>query len=299
MFRLLVIVLTLACASCARDGAGPRVTQAPTPAQTSTPAPTSTPAQTPARAPEGWALYPTPAAGSQDLRCANYSSKEWMVEADGEGVKVNLDAARNHIDPLPPAINEKNVPGGGARHVLQVEDGWLVGRDAGEFGGGLWWFDSRGGGREQLARDNVVGLSKSSKGVLVLTGLAHLGLDYGSVLLVTGEGGERKAERLADLGSAPRTFVAESPDSLLVVTTRGLARVTTGGVARQLLPTNYGLLYPNSMTLSPSGVIHVGMRHFVTRLTPNAGSYREEWFVPADCTRFRVSGVECLCSGRE
>lgn len=298
MLRLLIIVLTLACASCAGVGADTRVVQAPTPVQTSTPAQSSMPA------PEGWVLYPSPAADSQDLHCANYSRKEWKVEADGEGVKVSLNTAGNHLDPLPPVIEEKGVFGKSSkddRHVLQVEDGWLVGLDAGEFGGGLWWFDSRGGGRKQLAPDNVVGFAKSSKGVLVMTGLQHLGLDHGRVLLITSEGGERRAEQLSDLGSAPRTFVAESPDSLLVMTTRGLARVTTNGVVQQLLSTNYGLLYPRSMTLSPSGVIHVGMRHFVTRLTPTVGSYKEEWFVPADCTKFsvRVSDLDCLCSGRE
>ena len=32
----------------------------------------------------------------------------------------------------------------GDRHVLGVADGWLVGFNAGEFGGGLWWFSFDG-----------------------------------------------------------------------------------------------------------------------------------------------------------
>ncbi len=123
----------------------------------------------------------------------------------------------------------------------------------------------------------------------------------GKVLRITdGEAGNRRIEVLADLGATPRTFAVESPDSLLIVTTRGLVRVGTSGMVEQLLPTNYGLLYPNSMILSPSGVIHVGMRHFVTRLTLTKNRYREERFVPIGCSKFRIRGYDCVCiSGRK
>jgi hypothetical protein len=224
-----------------------------------------------------------------------------MVAAEGEGLKISLDARSNHIDPLPPAIKERGVAAGSksARRVLRVEDGWLVGLDAGEFGGGLWWFNSDGREGRRLSDDNVVGFAEGASGVLALTGLAHAGFDHGRVLRVEGGAGAgRRVEPLADLGAAPRSFVAEKKDSLLVLTTRGLVRVKASGAVEQLIDTNYGLLYPNSMTLSPSGVIHVGMRHFVTRMTPSGGGYKEEWFVPSDCTRFRIRGYDCACDRR-
>jgi hypothetical protein len=225
--------------------------------------------------------------------------REWRVAAEGERLKISLDAQRNHIDTLPPLIKEKSVAAGSksARHVLRVEDGWLVGLDAGEFGGGLWWFGADGLDGKRLSGENVVGFAESSKGVLALTGLAHMGFDHGKVLLITGGAGvERKVEPLADMGAAPRAFVAETNDSLLVMTTRGLVRVRTSGAVEQLLNTSYGLLYANSMTLSTSGVIHVGMRHFITRLTPSATGYKEEWFVPAACSRFSIRGYDCVCA---
>jgi hypothetical protein len=49
------------------------------------------------------------------------------------------------------------------------------------------------------------------------------------------------------------------------------------------------------MTLSSSGVIHIGMRHFITRLTPNGNTYTQEWFVPADCTLFTKRDYDCVC----
>ena len=204
---------------------------------------------------------------------------------------------------LPSEISSKEVAVGskGDRHVIRVEDGWLVGIDRGEFGGALWWFSSDGKNSKKLADENVVGFAQSSSGMMALTGLAHLGIDTGKILRITnGAAGNRKIEMLVDLGAAPRIFVVESPDSLLIMTTRGLVRVKSSGVVEQLLSTNYALLYPNSMTLSTSGVVHVGMRHFITRLTPTGNSYREEWFVPIGCLKFRIRDYDCVCvSGRK
>ncbi|MGH9943539.1 MAG: hypothetical protein ACRD9R_14435, partial [Pyrinomonadaceae bacterium] len=121
-------------------------------------------------------------------------------------------------------------------------------------------------------------------------------LDNGKILRLTGgKAGDRKVEVLADVGAAPRAFAVESPDSLLVITTRRFIRVRTSGIVEQLLHTNYELLYPNSMTLSATGVVHVGMRHFVTRLTPTVNSYREQWYVPVGCSKFRIRDYDCAC----
>jgi hypothetical protein len=254
-------------------------------------------------APEGWVPYPSPSANDPALTCANYSRREWRVTAAGESVKVSPDTWGNHQDPLPPEINSRSVAVGSKseRHVIRVEDGWLVGLNAGEFGGALWWFGSDGKSSKRLGDENVVGFAESSKGVLALAGLAHMDSDSGKVFRITdGESGNRKVEALADLGAAPRAFAVESQDSLLIVTTRGIVRVRSSGAVEQLLTTNYGLLYPNSMTVSPSGVVYIGMRHFITRLTPTGNGYKEEWFVPASCTRFETRDYDCVCiSGRK
>ena len=250
--------------------------------------------------PAGWVSYPTPPADGPELRCANYSAREWRVEPNAGGVKITLNTEPDRRDPLPPGVSFAGVAVNpkGTRRVMRVEDGWLVGLDAGEFGGSLWWFGPNGQDRKRLAVVNVVGFAKISGAALALVGLSHMGDESGKVLRLerAAAGGGWKAEVLADLGATPRAFAADTPGALLVLTTRGLARVRASGAVEQLFQTpNYKSLYPNSMTLAPSGVIHVGMRHFVTRLTPSGNSYREEWFVPADCTRFGIRDYHCMC----
>jgi len=227
----------------------------------------------------GWLAYKNPTA--DELRCANYSKREWKVALKGEQVDVTL---------IP------HSRGKGVVHEIRVNDGWLTGEDAGEFGGGLWWSSADRRRKKKLSDENVIGFVNSSKGVLALAGLSHMGFESGMILRVTdGPGLKRRAVQLADLGWAPEAFAIESPDSVIVLTTDGITRVKTSGTVEPLYRTRYHLLYPNSMTLSPSGVIHVGMRHFITRLTPNGNTYNEEWFVPAECPHFRQADIDCVC----
>lgn len=248
--------------------------------------------------PDGWVLYPNSEISSSTLQCANYSRREWRVEQGENKIKIRLDKLQDHQAALPGVIRFRNVEVGtkGYRSVEQVADGWLVGLDVGEFGGGLWWFSSDGKANKKLSAENIVGFAKTSTGVFALAGLAHLGFDNGKVLKIVGDAeANRKIETLVDLGSAPRTFASKSPESLLVLTTNSFVRVKTSGTIEKLFSTKYEQLYPNSMVILPSGIVYIGMRHFVTRLTPTNEGYKEEWLVPSGCTQFKERDFDCVC----
>lgn len=227
----------------------------------------------------GWVPYHRP---TEDERlCANYSKQEWNVALNSD--KSGVVISKQNDD----RINQ---------HVLKVRDGRLVGENNGEWGGGLWWVSKDGRRRTRLLRKNVYGYVKTSTGVLVITGLRHRGANEGDVWRYIDRPGQKKrAEHLLDLGWAPLTFTQDSPDSVLVLTSDGFVRVHPDGRLETLYRRVYGILYPDSIAISPNGVIHVGMRHFITRLTPSAGTYKEEWFVPANCTTFRTEGYDCVC----
>lgn len=249
-------------------------------------------------APEGWVHYGIQSTNSPDLRCAAHSLREWDVTHDGEKVVISLDTRGAHQAPLPPGIESREVALGnkGRRCVMQVEDGWLVGMDIGEFGGGLWWFSSDGQSKDKLSEENIRAIVRSSGGILALAGLSHMRIDEGRLLRIAdGNAGKRQAMVLADLGAAPKAFVVESSDSLLIMTNWGLVRTGSRGVVTPLFETDYKSLYANSMALLPSGVIYVGMRHFITRLTPAENGYVEEWFVPSNCSKFKLKGFDCAC----
>ena len=228
----------------------------------------------------GWVAYHSP--NEDERRCANYSKQAWAVT-------LNSDKSGVVISKYDGDLN---------RHVIRVRDGRLVGEDNGEWGGGLWWVSKDGRRRQRLLRRNVYGFVKISNAVLVITGLRHMGANEGDVWrYAVGPRQKKKVEHLVDLGWAPFTFTQDSPDSVLVLTSDGFVRVHASGRKESLYRRVYGLLYPDSVTISPTGVIHVGMRHFITRLTPSEGTYKEEFFVPSNCTHFKTVDYDCVCVG--
>jgi hypothetical protein len=235
-------------------------------------------AQTPDPPALGWiAFQPT----EDDQRCANYSKQAWRVALDSDNSSILVSRYEDNS----------------RRHVIKVRDGRLVGEDHGEWGGSLWWVSKDGRRRKWLSDENVHGFVKTSAGVLVIVGLAHMGANHGEVLqYIDGPGRKKRVKGFVDLGWAPRAFMLESPDSVIVLTRDGFVRVHASGRVESIFRRVYGLLYANSFTLSPNGVIHVGMRHFITRLTPSAGTYKEEWFVPANCAQFALQEYNCVCS---
>ncbi len=73
------------------------------------------------------------------IRCANLSSLSWVVALEADGLKIASSDKQTPQDILPFELKElfKKIPAG-SRHVIEIDDGWLVGFDNGEFIGSLW-----------------------------------------------------------------------------------------------------------------------------------------------------------------
>jgi hypothetical protein len=183
----------------------------------------------------------------------------------------------------------------GVESKIKTSSGWLLGFDAGEFGGGLWFADSSGETRK-LSEENVRGFVETSAGVLVFVGLAHMGTDSGRVLIVNDHDSDVSMRTLVKLDGAPQTLTKVSSDVALVVTTHGISQVGSAGEIKTLVRERFGLLYPNSVVSLPDGTIYTGMRLFVVRLVKESGGYEEQWLVPESCRHFRVQGLDCVCS---
>ncbi len=231
-------------------------------------------------------------------KCANLSRNEWVAHTASTGTEIGLREKGDVEDALPFTIDGKARDGlGGIRHVRAVDDGWLVGFDAAEVGGALWWFDKTGEHRTKLSDGNVIGFALlGAQGIVALTGFARGGFSRGQVLRVRRTSAWAAASWL-DLDSAAEAFVLESRDALLVLTTTGIFRLTACGDLTRLAQADYDALYPTSLAVDPRGVIYVGMRHYITRFVPAGGSrLREEWLTREDCAKSDVRHFECVCS---
>jgi hypothetical protein len=163
---------------------------------------------------------------------------------------------------------------------LQLADGgWLIGFDGGEFGGGLWATNDDGSRKLNILPDeDVHALFSTPDGVIVLSGLAHMGGDQGKAWFVPNSSwANAQVKPLYDLGSSPEASVQESTSAVLVVTDKAVSRVNSSGTLDKLIDLPYGPIVANSIVIASDRTIYVGVHNYLLRLSPHSSSYSLEW----------------------
>jgi hypothetical protein len=245
----------------------------------------------------GWITTAPPDFIAGKPNCPFYSSFEWKVEVQQDTVVIHPQkgygkSGRVVSLPFKPAAEIRGV-----NHALRTAHGWLLGIDHGEFGGGLWWTGPDGSAARKLLPNNVHGIVSGEHGALVLTGLAHMGLDQGKLYLVEGEPPANVGHPIADLAGAPHAFTSKPDGSILVVTNSALVDISPAGSVKQLHQYKLNGLYPNSIVLKKDGTIYIGMRFFVLLLVPSPKGYEEQWLIPASCRKTKLVKWSCECLG--
>jgi hypothetical protein len=188
----------------------------------------------------------------------------------------------NHALPPPikPLPRRGETEFAGRRHWVSVEDGFLVGFDAGEFGGSTWWFSADGTHRRKVvlpAADhfppNVRGFAILGNDVLAFEGLAHMGFNVGRVVRIRRiSDREWRPARFADLGACPLAIIQESESAWLVAHTSGILRIDgQARVSALWQPLGGYRCDPNSLVRDEAGVVYMGMGGSVVRMTPEKG----------------------------
>lgn len=257
--------------------------------------------------PEGWFVYPGTKLKNLDettLRCFNYSHNEWRVISEGDGVKITKRLSQKaDVPALPPLLKqEAGMPGrtvsAGLRTAMHFENGWLLAYDAGEWGGGLWLTNEDGSKTKRIISDNVRAVVTIDGGILVLSGLAHMSMDFGDAFIFSNPDGLNVSlQHSVNLNGEPSAYAKEPDGSVLFVTTFGLCRITKSGELQRLtyFPRWMRQQYPNSMAIASDGSVFIAMRMFVLRLRANSGKYSEEWLLPNECRKFDLRNLDCVC----
>ncbi|HSY93518.1 MAG TPA: hypothetical protein VK812_19310 [Candidatus Binatus sp.] len=247
--------------------------------------------------PTGWVIYPMPESNSSVMQCANHSELEWQVSLSEAGTARIVPHPTTHGagSPKLPAGVKRQKGMIGVESTFKLQNGWLLGFDAGEFGGGLW-FAGGDGKTQELSNQNVHGFVETQQGVLVFVGLSHMFHDSGKVLIVPYKiTSQTDLRTLVELDGAPEAVSKLSDDTALVITTQGISQISSSGLTKTLLRRGFGGLYPNSIVPASDSAIYAGMRLFVVRLVPQSGEYTEQWLVPDDRKHFRVRDQQCVC----
>lgn len=246
--------------------------------------------------PTGWIQAPSRQQNARLWQCAVYGGSWVASDGDGSITLKRFDPETETQKSIPPQLklSKKMI---GRRSLQPTSNGWLVGFDAGEFGGGLWWFSRDGSKTIGLLSDNVHAIYKTPAGILVLVGLNHMGLNYGHLYKFTDSPENPAARSVAKLDGSPEASVVQADGNIIVATNHSVLRVDSDGQVHKIYKSEEYLTYPTSVAIDRNGDIYVAMRFFVLRLIPHGGGYEPEWLMPEQCRSFNLDKYICICNG--
>jgi hypothetical protein len=178
------------------------------------------------------------------------------------------------------------------RYVFEDDAGWILMFDHGEFGGGIEWYSRAGGeprsiviGDERArAPQNVIRAAAVNGVLYVLQGLSHGSSSAGQLAKLWHEHAHFTTHVIARYDYAPFDWIRESDGTWLVATEEALWRTSEHGTSALVARMPGVVDHPGSLVRSPDGMIYVGAKGGVLRLTPRwpeMPRYAPDWWVPA------------------
>jgi len=224
----------------------------------------------------------TPPTESTSSMAANWSTHEWRVVLENGVVYARQrnieEVSGEKPDFKIPASKEMN----GERHYILVPDGWLVGFNAGEWGGSLWWFSATGKDYYKISDDQIVSFLKRDGEIMGIEGLAHLGISKGNIIKVekNKDTGKYVSLQILNLNAAPEAAILDTDNSVIVVTTSGLFRAS-GDKLTKIVDGFWLTLYPNSIVVDAQRNAYIGMRQGVAKISLSDSNQKIDWLVPS------------------
>lgn len=216
---------------------------------------------------------------------ANHSQDNWIFSNSGEKWKiVRNDFSREKGDSFPftPDFIDKNLKEiKGNRFVKQTPDGYFVGLNKGEFGGGLYFIKPDGlDGYEMASYLNIRSIFEYNSRYFAIEGLAHLGGQRGQIIEIYKEDTVWKYKSLINLIEAP-DLITDYKNEKIIVTSQYILKFGEDFKVSEVLksPIYWGMLYPSSILIDKND-LYLSMRQGILKIKTFDSTPDYEWYVP-------------------
>jgi len=264
---------------------------------------------------KNWKSYPVPTTDEVEKNRQEYSwsPNNWTVyleDNEVRAVEFRNYKCRDLRSELPFEIRQsKNsnminiaAPLAGIIDYLEVEDGYLIGFNRGEWGGELYWFSKDGKKRYEISKRQIVQFIKRDNKIYAIEGLAHLTMTGGSIIEIEKQKRKWVAKEFLKLPTTPEAIQLDSKGNFIVVTFGTNWRfnetdesLPSGAIIINALPGLFSIdreanidtlvkdgfwgdyLYPHSMVIQ-NDVVYIGMRKGVYKF--DLTTKRDEWLLP-------------------
>jgi hypothetical protein len=197
----------------------------------------------------------------------NYSKHEWQVYLHNGRVSARPSTRDSQETKERPSFATSQEGIGNGYAFEKVTDGWLVGFNAGEWGGALYWYSEDGSSNYKISDSQAVSFYRVAGVIYAIEGLAHLDLGEGSVILIHKNGKDGKWTELsyAKLPRAPAIACVHRNGLVTITTSDSIVSVDDNRKVRTLLANApWPMFYPNSAVLTPNEKkLYIGMREYV------------------------------------
>jgi len=215
---------------------------------------------------------------------ANVSKDNWIfkvIENRVEIVKNDFKQGKGDVLPFGQDFISTNLPMiKGNRFVKKVSDGYIVGINRGEFGGGLFFISQNGLENYQIAGYlRIKEIFEFNSRIYAIEGVAHLGSNYGKVIEIYKDT-MWKCKIVSDLIEAP-ILTAKYKKEQIIVTSQYILKMTKNGQIEQILqsPFFWGALYPSSFFIEKND-IYLAMRQGILKIKYFTKNPIYEWYLP-------------------
>lgn len=211
----------------------------------------------------------------------------WYVSLQGDKVVAHSQRSGPEFvgDRLPFKIarNPDSEYPAGTKYVKKVDNGYLVGFNAGEFGASLWWYGEEGQTKYKISDDQIRGFFVNNGDLLAVEGLAHITISEGTLIRLSKDSSNKwVSTRLVDFRDAPYAATVSADGDIFVVTSNMLTRVSpVGDMAVLIDDAFWWCLYPTSVVVTADTTVYIGMRGGVAKIENRRESWETTWLLPS------------------
>lgn len=231
-----------------------------------------------------WKLDSLPTGDRVDS--ANHSSDNWLFHKNESTFSIIPNDYKIHKGDTLPFSNEftENLKKYKIRHVVKkVSNGYIVGFDRGEFGGGLYFTSKDGSDRYVIeSPSRVKGIFELNSKFYAIEGLSHLGSSSGKILEIYKDT-RWKTKTIIHLEEAPY-LASKRGNNVYIITDQHLLRLSENIKIDKLLkaPFYWGILHPSSMIFEYNN-IYIAMRKGVLKIENFETNPSYKWYLPSNC----------------
>jgi hypothetical protein len=162
---------------------------------------------------------------------------------------------------------------------VKVSDGWIHAWDAGEFGGGLYWFSPDGEKYRKIDGSNTLNVTKTEKGIFAFQASNHLMFGYARFIKVEPKNGSWSPKLITDMHYCPQAILFDT-NRFIYAASDFVSTMELDGTQR-LLYRSAREIRAGGFCQRKNGELWLGSSRSVLCLSPKAdGKYSPHWFRP-------------------